>query len=87
MFSCEFCEISKNAFFYRTPPVATSDLSTTETIVARKKYLLEKKVISCDQAETKQNFTYTYERASINSVLIKNFEFFLEKSRYKFFLR
>ena len=24
MFSCEFCKISKNTFFYRTPPVATS---------------------------------------------------------------
>ena len=23
-FSCEFCEISKNTFFYRTPPVAAS---------------------------------------------------------------
>ena len=25
MFSCEFCKISKNTFFYRTPPVAASD--------------------------------------------------------------
>ena len=24
MFSCEFCEISKNTFFYRTPQVAAS---------------------------------------------------------------
>ena len=24
MISCEFCEIFKNAFFYRTPPVAAS---------------------------------------------------------------
>ena len=24
VFSCEFCEISKNTFFYRTPPVAAS---------------------------------------------------------------
>ena len=24
MFSCEFCENSKNIFFYRTPPVADS---------------------------------------------------------------
>ena len=24
MFSCEFCEISKNTFFYRTLPVAVS---------------------------------------------------------------
>ena len=25
-FSCEFCEIFKNIFFYRTPPVAASEL-------------------------------------------------------------
>ena len=25
VFSCEFCEISKNTFSHRTPPVATSD--------------------------------------------------------------
>ena len=24
VFSCEFCEIFKNTFFYRTPPVAAS---------------------------------------------------------------
>ena len=27
VFSCEFCEISKNAFFYRTPLVAASDIN------------------------------------------------------------
>ena len=26
MFSCELCEISKNIFFYRTPPMAASDI-------------------------------------------------------------
>ena len=26
VFSCEFYEISKNAFFYRTPPVATFEI-------------------------------------------------------------
>ena len=25
VFSCEFCEISKNTFFYRTPLVAASE--------------------------------------------------------------
>ena len=25
VFSCEFCEIFKNTFFYRKPPVAASD--------------------------------------------------------------
>ena len=27
VFSCEFCEISKNTFFHRTPPVAASENS------------------------------------------------------------
>ena len=31
VFSCEFCEISKNTFSYRTPPVAASDMSTYST--------------------------------------------------------
>ena len=26
MFSCEFCKIFKETFFYRTPPVAASDI-------------------------------------------------------------
>ena len=28
VFSCQFCEISKNIFSYRTPPVAASDFYT-----------------------------------------------------------
>ena len=35
VFPCEFCEISKNTFFYRTPPVADSVLS----IIKNKKKL------------------------------------------------
>ena len=27
VFSCEFCEISKDTFFHRKPPVAASELS------------------------------------------------------------
>ena len=30
MFSCEFCEISKNTFFYRTPLVVASALANFE---------------------------------------------------------
>ena len=30
MFSCEFCEISKNTFSYRTPPVVASVLYTAK---------------------------------------------------------
>ena len=34
--SCEFCEISKNTFFYRTPPVATSDDCLQEFFLPQK---------------------------------------------------
>ena len=37
MFSCEFCEISKNTFFHRTPPVAAS--SNMETQQKRASFL------------------------------------------------
>ena len=30
VFSCEFCEIFKNTFFYRTPPVAPSEMWSVE---------------------------------------------------------
>ena len=33
LFSCEFCEIFKNAFFYRTPPLAASAISLLFMIV------------------------------------------------------
>ena len=34
MFSCEFCEISKNTFFYRTPLVAASIGETTKNNIS-----------------------------------------------------
>ena len=30
VFSCEFCEISKNTFSYRTPPVAASEFTSCD---------------------------------------------------------
>ena len=35
---CEFCEIFKNSFFYRTPPVATSEKMEKVIKVAVKYY-------------------------------------------------
>ena len=32
VFSCEFCKIFKNNFFYRAPPVASSELSGKPTM-------------------------------------------------------
>ena len=34
MFYCEFCEISKNTFFYRTPPVALSEDNTIQSSIS-----------------------------------------------------
>ena len=33
VFSCEFCDISKNTFFYRTPPLAASDGLKSEHVL------------------------------------------------------
>ena len=44
VFSCEFCEIFKNTFNHRTPPVAASGKLKAETVVRRcsvKKVFLE----------------------------------------------
>ena len=47
MFSCEICEISKNTFFHRTPPVAVSEIS--KKIVARvSKKILKYKINNGD---------------------------------------
>ena len=40
VFSCEFCEISKNTFSYRTPPVASSDLNLKGTVMQIEKALI-----------------------------------------------
>ena len=36
---CEFCEISKNTFTYRTPPLAASVLSSDSQYLVRRVYL------------------------------------------------
>ena len=33
MFSCEFCEVSKNTFYYRTPLVAASETPDVNRLV------------------------------------------------------
>ena len=42
VFSCEFCEICKNTFSYRTPPVAAFDFSKASIFshLRRKEYLV-----------------------------------------------
>ena len=45
VFSCEFCEISKNTFFYRTPPVAASGWKFTCKIILSDEDSLRKLVI------------------------------------------
>ena len=38
MFSCEFCDIFKNTFFYRTLPVAASEQGTSKVVVTDMRY-------------------------------------------------
>ena len=45
MFSCEFCEISRNTFSYRTTPVAASDLTKNLGLIHLKVSLIFSTVI------------------------------------------
>ena len=42
VFSCEFCEISKNNFFYRTPLVAASEIGCFHSVTFLFTYSHEK---------------------------------------------
>ena len=42
MIFCEICEIFKNTFFYRTPPVAASEKRIAEQVQWFNGYFLEK---------------------------------------------
>ena len=42
MFSCEFCEISKNTFLCRTPLVAASVITTKDVFYYQKDFTSEK---------------------------------------------
>ena len=42
VFSCEFCEIFKNTFYYRTPPVAASAMTVFKVVNGKSKYSLLK---------------------------------------------
>ena len=35
VFSCDYCKISKNKFFYRTPPVAASKVQATTVVLMK----------------------------------------------------
>ena len=52
MFSCEFCEISKNIFSYRTPPVAAFVYRKFELCYAYSPYALEKIYFSQDMVDS-----------------------------------
>ena len=45
MFPCEFCEVSKNAFFYRTLPVAASKNSDRKPNSQRKCFVLSPQIL------------------------------------------
>ena len=65
VFSCEFCEISKNAFFYRTPPGDYFQLcSSLGFSPAQFAKFGDQTPSKCDENE-------------VSSTLIRNFEFFI----------
>ena len=41
VFSCKFCEISKNTFSYRTPPAAVSAFGIFKKLIVTLKYYYE----------------------------------------------
>ena len=61
MFSCEFCEVSKNTFYYRTPLVAASETPDVNRLVTSgasnmKNGKVENKILSYDVYITAQEF-------------------------------
>ena len=46
VFFCEFCKISKNTFYYRTPPVAVSQ---TQVAFSNTGYLFSSCLVFCDR--------------------------------------
>ena len=49
VFSCVFCEISKNTSFYRAPPVVASELLSNCAVLANRSLALNVLVLSLDQ--------------------------------------
>ena len=47
VFSCEFCEIFNNTFFYRTPLVAVSDDQKEHILIFLFIYWLSLKILTC----------------------------------------
>ena len=80
MFSCEFCKISKINFFYRTPPLASSDLARRLPSYATDDILLQYKiylsVIAIILKILLTNSTLTFKNVSKDKVsaIIKNLD-------------
>ena len=58
MFSCEFCEISKNTFLCRTPLVAASVITTKDVFYYQKDFTSEKQPFPTF-------FSHTFKRENI----------------------
>ena len=82
MFSCEFCEISRNTFSYRTPPVAASKPRLTEGVSRIPPNFIKKEtlaqVFSCEFCEnSKSTFSIEHLRTTTsvsceNKLSLKN---------------
>ena len=67
MFSCEFCEIPKNIFSYRTPLVAASDITHFET-------LSESFLQFTQQRERKYFHAYLFQLFENNNQVISTYQ-------------
>ena len=60
VFSCEFCEISKSTFSYRTPPVAASEIGLINRMILCYQYSNETPIVS---KKSKTNNTNQFDDA------------------------
>ena len=72
VFSCEFCEISKNTFFYRTPLVTASDW-----MGKNREHCREMGSLSCSKIFINFKFNVRSERKLENDIFILKLTLFL----------
>ena len=65
VFSCEFCEISMNTFFYRTPPVAASVYIFVSLFISWKIFHQSNLPLQVEKMELFSLFLYVFDLISI----------------------
>ena len=74
VFSCKFCEISKNTFFYRLALVAASEWSSTGVNLKFLVILATREIYAQDQGMTRGKFTYIISWDNENVDLLDSFK-------------